>query len=114
MSQPGQRTFQEPRWAGQPLAEKTIFVFAEQGFGDNFQFIRYTSHLKDRGANVFVECQKPLMRIIGSCPFIDQLIAAGDELPRFDYQVPLMSLPGIFKTKLDTMPAKVPYLFADS
>jgi hypothetical protein len=41
------------------------------------------------------------------------LIGRGDDLPPFDVQAPLLSLPGIFRTSLETIPADVPYLFAD-
>src|SRR4051812_41702802 len=36
----------------------------------------------------------------------------GQQLPEFDFQVPLLSLPGIFGTRLETIPAEAPYLFA--
>ena len=35
------------------------------------------------------------------------------DLPAFDVHAPLLSLPGIFRTSLETIPAEVPYLFAD-
>jgi hypothetical protein len=61
---------------------------------------------------VIVECPRPLFNLLGSCQGIDDLIPLGLELPAFDFQVPLLSLPGILKTSLDTIPANVPYLFA--
>jgi hypothetical protein len=39
-------------------------------------------------------------------------VAEGD-LPHFDVQSPLLSLPAILKTSLNTIPREVPYLFAD-
>ena len=47
------------------------------------------------------------------CPYIDGLFAEGGELPAFDAHLPLLSLPYVFETKLDTIPAGEPYLFAD-
>src|SRR5437899_13084387 len=44
---------------------------------------------------------------------MDRLAAAGSELPPFDVQAPLLSLPRILRTELDTVPAPVPYLSAD-
>ena len=44
-----------PRWNGESIHGKTIFVYAEQGFGDAIQFVRYASVLRDRGARVIVE-----------------------------------------------------------
>src|SRR5439155_5594465 len=40
-------------------------------------------------------------------------IAPGTELPHFDVQAPLLSLPAILGTTLETIPSQVPYLSAD-
>jgi hypothetical protein len=42
-----------------------------------------------------------------------QIVARGDELPRFDAWVPMLSLPLAFRTTVATIPAAVPYLHAD-
>ena len=34
--------------------------------------------------------------------------------PEFDVHIPLMSLPGVFQTEFDTIPAEVPYLSVDA
>jgi ADP-heptose:LPS heptosyltransferase len=49
---------------------------------------------------------------LATCPGSDQLVGQGDELPAFTTHAPLLSLPGILQTSLDTIPAAVPYLFA--
>ncbi len=108
------RDFSQPLWDGQPLQGRTILLHAEQGFGDTIQFIRYASLVKQAGASVLVECQKPLVRLLAGCRGVDALIGQGDDLPPFDVQAPLLSLPGIFHTSLGTIPADVPYLFAES
>src|SRR5207248_8990712 len=41
------------------------------------------------------------------------IVTATEALPRFDVQAPLLSLPGLLGTTLDTVPANVPYLAAD-
>lgn len=107
------RPFERPHWEGEPLAGRTILLHAEQGFGDTIQFIRYAALVKRLGARVIVECQKPLMRLLASFRGIDQLLARGDELPPHDFHAPLMSLPRVFKTRVDSIPAEIPYLAAD-
>jgi hypothetical protein len=52
--------------------------------------------------------------VLSRCPGVDRLIGGGDELPSFDVHVPLLSLPGVLKTTLETIPADIPYVFADS
>jgi hypothetical protein len=88
-------------------------LHAEQALGDTIQFIRYAPLVKARGGTVIVECQPPLVPLLRSCPGIDRLVAHAEPLPACDFQVPLLSLPGVFRTTLDTMPADVPYLFAE-
>ena len=110
--QPGiiRRDFRQPRWDGSNLNGKTILLFAEQGFGDTFQFIRYAPLVKNRGGRVIVECQPSLVRVLANVPGVDRVVAAASPLPPFDVQAPLFSLPGIFHTTLDSIPTAVPYL----
>jgi hypothetical protein len=51
--------------------------------------------------------------LLHSCRGIDQLVPAGAALPRFDVQAPLLSVPHLLHTTLETVPAGVPYLSAD-
>src|SRR5207344_3446125 len=55
-----------------------------------------------------------LRQLLAGCPSIDRLLCSGDEIPHFDTHAPLLSLPRILKTSLDTIPIVVPYLFADA
>jgi Tfp pilus assembly protein PilF len=105
----------QPQWYGEPLGKRRLLLHAEQGFGDTFQFIRYAALVKEQntGALVVVQCQRPLINLLASCRHIDMLVPQGGELPPFDVHVPLMNLPAIFGTRLETVPADVPYLFAD-
>ena len=105
------RRFAQPLWGGESLAGKTVLLHAEQGLGDTIQFIRYASVVKQQGGTVFVECPKPLLGLLEGCAGVDQLIGQGHDLPAFDVHAPLLSVPGILKTSLETIPAKVPYLF---
>jgi Flp pilus assembly protein TadD len=107
------RDFSQALWDGQPLEGRTILLHAEQGLGDCIQFVRYVPLVKQRGGAVIVECPKPLLSLLTSCAGIDRLVGRGDELPAFDVQAPLLSLPGIFQTALRDIPATIPYLFAD-
>jgi Flp pilus assembly protein TadD len=107
-------SFRQPLWDGRPLEGRTILLHAEQGLGDTLQFIRYAPLVQQRGGRVLVQCQPPLQSLLGSCPGIDQLVAQDAALPDFEVHAALLSLPGIFRTDLATIPAQVPYLSADS
>lgn len=104
--------FSQPRWRGEDLQGKTILLWAEQGLGDTLQFIRYANLVRDRGGRVIVECQPSLQRLLSTLPAIAQVIAQGDPRPAFDTYSPLLSLPQVLGTRLDTVPAVVPYLHA--
>jgi hypothetical protein len=88
-------------------------LHTEQGLGDSLQFIRYAPLVKQRGGTVVVECLRPLARLLARCPGIDRLVVKGSDLPAFDVHASLMSLPALLGTTLATVPADVPYLFAD-
>ena len=106
------RAFPQPLWNGAPLNGRTILLHGEQGIGDVFQFIRYTAFVKDRTkGNVLVACPPSLHRILASCPGVDAMVGMGPDYPPFDVHIPLMSLPGLVKTTLETIPNNVPYLF---
>ena len=78
------------------------------------QFIRYARLVKQRGGTVIFECPRRLARLLKSCPGIDVLVESGAPLPPFDVHAPLLSLPRLLGTTLATIPADVPYLFADA
>lgn len=107
------RTFKQPIWDGSSLEDKTILLHAEQGFGDTFQFIRYAQITQSMGARTIVVAQPALFSILSLCPYIDQVIVMGKPIPLFDVHAPLLSLPRIIKTSLDTIPSSIPYLYAD-
>ncbi len=104
------RALPQPAWDGAPLAGRTILLHAEQGFGDTIQFARYVPLVNQRGGTVILECQPELARLLTTLPGVDRVVARGDPLPPFDVQAPLLSLPGLFGTTADMIPARVPYV----
>ena len=100
----------EPQWNGESLVGKTLLLRWEQGMGDVIMFGRYASLVKARGGRVLLEVTEPLMDLMATCPGIDEVIKHEDPIPPFDFQLPLLSLPRIFRTDLDSIPADIPYL----
>jgi Flp pilus assembly protein TadD len=107
------REFSAALWDGSPLEGKTILIHAEQALGDTLQFIRYAPLVAACGGDVVVECQPALVPLLRGAPGIHRVIARGEPLPAHDLQVPLLSLPRVFRTALAAVPAEVPYLRAD-
>ena len=102
-----------PRWTGEALAGKTILVFAEQGIGDTIQFVRFLARLHAAGAMVKVLVQPALVSLVRSLRVPVTWLDRAGEVGSFDYQIPLLSLPRVFGTGIDSIPAAVPYLTPD-
>jgi hypothetical protein len=104
------RGFSQPLWDGGDLAGRTLLIHGEQGFGDQIQFARYVPLTASRGGAVIFECAPALARLFsGLAPGI-RILPKGAPLPSFDVQAPLLSLPRIFGTTLETVPARIPHL----
>jgi tetratricopeptide (TPR) repeat protein len=112
-NQPAPRGFTLPLWDGTPLEHKTILLHSEQGFGDTILFVRYAGLVKRYGGRVILECPVRLVELLRSSDGPDEVIERGPILPEFDVQAPLLSLPCILRTTVRTIPADVPYLFAN-
>jgi tetratricopeptide (TPR) repeat protein len=104
-----------PRWNGESLAGKTLLVHMEQGFGDAIQFARFLPLLKTKGCRVVFEVRPELLELFGQLAGVDRLIPLSSHPPStadIDFYIPLLSLPLMFQTRMDTIPVEVPYLRA--
>ena len=107
--------YDKPWWRGENFHGKTLLVQSEQGFGDSIQFVRYLPMVKDRGTTVILAEKPELIDLFRDLEGIDDLVglaelADGDV--KYDLYVPLLNLPGIFDTRPDNIPARIPYLSA--
>lgn len=99
-----------PEWDGSPISGKTIVVYAEQGFGDVLQFLRYIPLMAAEGARVVLLIPKELERLCQCMADHAEIRCTLSSLPAFDYHVPLLSVPQFFLDRLDAIPAVVPYI----
>jgi tetratricopeptide (TPR) repeat protein len=101
-----------PYWDGRPLDGRTIVMVGEQGLGDSLQFVRFAPILKrNHGAGaVAIKCLPAAVDLLAAADGIDEAIAVGKMRLRCDCYVPLMSIPRVIGTTLETIPANVPYL----
>ena len=104
--------FTQPLWSGEDLTGKTILIYTEQGLGDIMLFARYLPFVVARGGTVVVATHPPMQPLLDGIAGIT-VVAIPDALPQFDVQCPLLTLPRIFATQIDTIPSKVPYLHSD-
>ena len=102
-----------PLWLGEtPLQGKTIVISHEQGFGDMLQFVRYLPRVTQQAGRVVLAVPSALRSVLQTLPARFDTVVEGEPMPPHDCYCPIMSLPLVFGTTLDTIPADVPYLSA--
>lgn len=97
-------------WHGESLDGTSILVTAEQGVGDQFQFVRFVHRLRAYNpSRVIVQCHVDAVALFVASGF--DAVPRGTS-PHTDWHVPMMSLP--FRLRLDTVvdADRVPYLHA--
>lgn len=104
--------FADRQWDGKPL-KGTLLLATEQGYGDAIQFVRYAPIARRMVDRVVLECREGLETLFKDVEGVDEVIVRGNRLPAFDAFMPLLSLPRVLKTELETIPAEIPYLKVD-
>lgn len=105
-----QRQFPRPEWQGDPISGQTLFLHAEQGFGDAIQYARFLPQVRERTGKVILECRPELKTFFTRCAAAEVVLAYGETIPPFDCFTSLASLPGILDVTLSNIPNQVPYL----
>jgi Flp pilus assembly protein TadD len=102
-----------PKWDGHPIPDKTLLIYAEQGAGDAIQFARYLPLVAERCKSLILACPADLTPIFATIPGVAQIREKEKiGVAEFDTYLPLLSLPHVFGTTLDSIPATVPYVDA--
>lgn len=101
------------RWHGQTDTNATIIIYNEQGLGDSIQFARYIPQVRERLGRVILQIQPALKALFNAnWPDLETISPDDEALPAHDFQCPLMSLPYVFKTRVDNVPAAAGYMKA--
>ena len=117
------RRYRQPRWHGESLRGERVLLHAEQGLGDTIQFCRYAALVAARGGVPILQVQPAAERLMHSFPARlpaavragpAQTALLGTDPAEFDLECPLLSLPAVFGTTVDTVPWEGAYLSADS
>src|SRR5690349_15590689 len=82
----------------------------EQGYGDTIQFIRYAPLVRARCGRLVLQCGPPLLRLLATATGVDVATAVAEPPAEVAAHAPLLSLMHILGTRLETIPANVPYL----
>jgi lipoprotein NlpI len=104
-----------PRWQGEALLGKSLLIGYEAGHGDMIQFCRYAAVLKAQGSShITIICHPALKTLFKTLNGVDAVIPFDDHIPAsgWDFWTPPLSIPHFCKTRIDTIPASIPYLQA--
>ena len=103
-------------WNGESLADKRVLVRCYHGLGDTVQFIRYAPPLRAVAREVIVWTQPALVPLVQTVPGLDRVLPLHDGAPEaeFDADLEIMELPYVFRSTVDTLPARVPYLYVEA
>jgi hypothetical protein len=103
-----------PQWDGKTLPKgETLLLIADQGYGDVIQFSRYIPWAKKRCSNLAVACSRELHTAIQQLAGDSKIFDHWGDKPDFAAWLPLSGLPRLAGTRLDSIPAEIPYLRAD-
>ena len=101
-------------WEGDRTSGKRLFIHSEQGLGDALQFVRYLPLLTARGARITLLVPDSLRKLIAASMPDVTLWDEKTPMPNYDRHCALLSLPRLFRTTLNTIPADTPYLRASA
>jgi tetratricopeptide (TPR) repeat protein len=102
-----------PTWNGMRIPRGRILLVGDQGYGDTIQFARYIPMVAQRCQEVVLGCSAELAELLRPIPGVTQCHARWDAIPPHAAHCRLSSLPLMFQTTLDSIPAPSPYLTAD-
>ena len=100
------------RWRGEPVADRRVLIWSEDGFGDQILFARFAKLLRDRGANVTWFGPPEISRLFaGSLGIAMRRSDEPAEFTGVDFFCPSSALAAGFGLTLETLP-NAPYLAA--
>jgi len=107
-----QRGFPQPYWRGEPLAGKSILIYAEQGLGDTLQFVRFAAPLKRVAHETVFWVQPQLLALVAGVRGVDRVMPLHDGRPEVEYDVDLeiMELPHALRVSVESLADEVPYV----
>ncbi|HUB12076.1 MAG TPA: tetratricopeptide repeat protein [Acetobacteraceae bacterium] len=103
----------KPQWQGEDLGGGRLLLIADQGFGDAIQFCRYIAWAEARCSDIALACSAelaPLLRQVAPRVLMFQNWAGAPDYAAF---AALTGLPRLAGTRVETVPAPIPYLHAD-
>ncbi len=103
------RPFQKPVWQGEPLQEKTIALWGEQGIGDEIRFASMIPDMMDKGADIIIECDLRLVPLFERSFDGAKVFGREDDFSvpyeeTCDFQMPIADLTTVFRPTVESFP----------
>lgn len=98
------------QWSGEDLADKSILLYTEQGYGDAVQFVRFVKLFPDN-CKVTIQCNTLIGGFLKYADNVCEVVSMECEITadmEFDYYAPLMSVPYIMQ--VDSVPFSAQYV----
>lgn len=97
-------------WRGEDLNGKTLYIYPELFQGDLIQFSRYALFAQQAGARVILGAPPAMHALLQTMSLGLTLVDQDAPAPEYDFQSAMMTLPALFGTTLETIPAAAHYL----
>ena len=100
-------------WNGMRIPNGRLLLVGDQGYGDTIQFARYIRQAAERVQEIVLGCSEEMAPLLRDIPGVTQFCHRWTDVPGHAAHCRLSSLPYLFGTKPDAIPAPIPYLKAD-
>ena len=100
-------------WNGMRIRNGRLLMVGDQGYGDTIQFARYIPLIADRCQELVLGCSAEMGPLLSTIPGVKQYYSRWTDVPGHAAHCRLSSVPHLIHTTIETIPAQVPYLFAD-
>jgi hypothetical protein len=100
-------------WDGRDFKEKKVLLRTLHGLGDSIQFVRYAPLIRRRAKQLVVQTHSELMSLLRNVEGVDGVTTWPDfpeDRAEWDQQIEVMELPRAFRTTIDSIPARIPYI----
>jgi len=99
-------------WNGMPIAGARLLLVGDQGYGDTIQFARYIPMAAERVQEIVLGCSAEMEPVLATIPGVTRYCHRWNDVPPHAVNCRLSSLPYLFGTRGESIPAAVPYLKA--
>ncbi len=101
-------------WDGSAVDGRRVMLRSLHGFGDAVENLRYLPMLRGRASEVVVEVAPEIVRLVRCFAGVGEVVTWGPGAPAvapvWDVQVEVTELPYLFRSTVESLPARVPYL----